>query len=625
MVTDTVRNSTVPVSYTYDNQNRITNISQPNNLAVAYTYDAAGNRKTLRSKTGGTVVGNVSYSYYDDNRLQNVVDAQNSNATTSYQYDAAGNRQYLNLPNNWHVQYSYDALNRLTNINQYQGAAATNPTAAFTYTLDAAGIRTNLSETLNGASSNITWNYDPAYRLLSETRTGALAQTNSYSYDNNGNRQTWTSSTGGTITYAYNANDQIITTTAGSTVTSYQYDGRGNLKQSGTNSYTYNSADQLIAATVNGNTASYQYDQDGRRSQQSGTVGTTNYLWDETSAYGDVLLETNGSGAAQSSYVLGGSELLSQNKIGGTGISYLLHDGQGSTRALADGSGNLRSSELYTYDAFGNLISDQTNPATSYLYTGQQFDVLTSLYSLRARYYNPGDGKFLSRDTVSIDPGNPVELNRYSYAINNVINRIDPSGHFIETAARYSVSTKPENTIPLAFISLGVFSTLASLGILGAAVILSINIKDETDKNCRHHNFGQILDPPTFCLALGLNDPVGRDYVGELISQHPMLSRYEDVYRQDITNFVFKIWFLMSASREIHFNLEDLNPNFATSIVRFSFDRGFQPDTNNFTNYELCLVKKTFWYKTVIYNGDKAIGESFGYMDLRKTTPNCQF
>ena len=625
LVTDTVRSGTVPVSYSYDNQNRITGISQPNNLSVAYTYDAAGNRKTLQSKTGSTVVGNVSYNYYDDNRLQNVVDAQNSNATTSYQYDAAGNRQYLNLPNNWHVQYSYDALNRLTNINQYQGAAATNPTAAFTYTLDAAGIRTNLSEALNGASSNITWNYDPAYRLLSETRTGALAQTNSYSYDNNGNRQTWTSSTGGTITYAYNANDQIITTTAGSTVTSYQYDGRGNLKQSGTNSYTYNSADQLIAATVNGNTASYQYDQDGRRSQQSGTVGTTNYLWDETSAYGDVLLETNGSGAAQSSYVLGGSELLSQNKIGGTGISYLLHDGQGSTRALADGSGNLRSSELYTYDAFGNLISDQTNPATSYLYTGQQFDVLTSLYSLRARYYNPGDGKFLSRDTVSIDPGNPVELNRYSYAINNVINRIDPSGHFIETAARYSVSTKPENTIPLAFISLGVFSTLASLGILGAAVILSINIKDETDKNCRHHNFGQILDPPTFCLALGLNDPVGRDYVGELISQHPMLSRYEDVYRQDITNFVFKIWFLMSASREIHFNLEDLNPNFATSIVRFSFDRGFQPDTNNFTNYELCLVKKTFWYKTVIYNGDKAIGESFGYMDLRKTTPNCQF
>jgi len=307
-------------------------------------------------------------------------------------------------------------------------------------------MRTNLSENLNGASSNIAWNYDRAYRLLSETRTGTLAQTNSYTYDNNGNRQSWTSSIGGTVTYSYNANDQIITTTAGSTVTNYQYDGRGNLKQSGTSSYTYNAADLLITVVVNGNTANYQYDQDGRRVQQSVGSNVTNYAWDETSAYGDVLLETNGSGAAQTTYVLGGSELLSQNKIGGTGISYFLHDGQGSTRALVDGSGNVRSSELYTYDAFGNLISGQTNLATSYLYTGQQFDAPTSLYSLRARYYNPNDGRFVSRDINNIDSNNPIELNRYVYTSNNSINKIDPNGRELEEYGALNQNSNQEKS-----------------------------------------------------------------------------------------------------------------------------------------------------------------------------------
>ncbi|MCA9915125.1 MAG: hypothetical protein KC496_17340, partial [Anaerolineae bacterium] len=56
----------------------------------------------------------------------------------------------------------------------------------------------------------------------------------------------------------------------------------------------------------------------------------------------------------------------------------------------------------YEYDAFGNLQGDPTLE-TSYLYTGQQFDPLTELYSLRARYYDPTLGRFLSQDTYPYD------------------------------------------------------------------------------------------------------------------------------------------------------------------------------------------------------------------------------
>lgn len=67
-------------------------------------------------------------------------------------------------------------------------------------------------------------------------------------------------------------------------------------------------------------------------------------------------------------------------------------------------------------------------PNTNYLYTGQQYDSATDLYSLRARYYDPSDGRFLKRDTWAFNFKKPVELNRYLYTANNPINLVDPSG-----------------------------------------------------------------------------------------------------------------------------------------------------------------------------------------------------
>ena len=129
--------------------------------------------------------------------------------------------------------------------------------------------------------------------------------------------------------------------------------------------------------------------------------------------------------------------LISQTDTAGT--LYFLPDAQGSTRALIDSNGAL--GQTYDYDAFGNLQGDyQSGLDTSYLYTGQQFDDVSGLYSLRARYYDPSLGRFLSRDTYPYNYQNPFELNRYVYTANNPATWSDPSGYSVGYGAIVSVS-----------------------------------------------------------------------------------------------------------------------------------------------------------------------------------------
>jgi len=176
----------------------------------------------------------------------------------------------------------------------------------------------------------------------------------------------------------------------------------------------------------------------------------------EASPYGDVVYEYDGSsGTALASYVLGGTGLVSQTQSGTT--SYFLQNGQGSTSGLTNGSGGL--SDTYSYTAFGELFDQSGTTDNNYLYTGQQFDSLTGLYSLRARYYNPALGRFLSQDTHPYNFGNPVELNRYVYTGNNPINAMDPSGHLAA-----------ENVF-LGSFSLGRTVTIAAILVTAAIVI----------------------------------------------------------------------------------------------------------------------------------------------------------
>jgi RHS repeat-associated protein len=134
-------------------------------------------------------------------------------------------------------------------------------------------------------------------------------------------------------------------------------------------------------------------------------------------------METDSSGTTMASYVLAGLEIVSQRRAGST--SYYLHDAQGSVRGLADPAGAV--TDRYTYAAFGELVEQEGGTENPYRYTAQQYGEASGLYSLRARYYDPTSGRFLSRDPLE-QWRNVRELNRYSYAASDPLNLVDPSG-----------------------------------------------------------------------------------------------------------------------------------------------------------------------------------------------------
>ncbi|MDP3938570.1 MAG: RHS repeat-associated core domain-containing protein, partial [Deltaproteobacteria bacterium] len=106
---------------------------------------------------------------------------------------------------------------------------------------------------------------------------------------------------------------------------------------------------------------------------------------------------------------------------------YIHPDHLGSTRLLRDGAGQETRRQAYT--PFGDTASETGTGEIRYEYVGGALDAETGLYYLGARYYAPAIGRFLQPDDLG-NPFDPQSLNRYTYARNNPVNFLDPTGQF---------------------------------------------------------------------------------------------------------------------------------------------------------------------------------------------------
>ena len=86
-----------------------------------------------------------------------------------------------------------------------------------------------------------------------------------------------------------------------------------------------------------------------------------------------------------------------------SGTYYYLGDGLGSVMKTTDSTGAVVNS--YTYDVYGAVTSSSGTQTNELDFAGEQTDPTTGLQFLRARYYDPTTGTFISRDPLSIGIG----------------------------------------------------------------------------------------------------------------------------------------------------------------------------------------------------------------------------
>jgi len=390
------------LNFGYDSLNRLISHTDYFGNLIQYEYDTVGNITKIVYPENKV----IEYAYYDDNLLHTVKDwLQN---TTTYFYRDDGSLEKTTKPNGTFVEYAYDNAGRMTSL--VNKTSNEDTICSFAFALDSVG--NHIEEDMNVPMdypeiplSDITYSYDAANRMLS---AGNL----SFSHDLNGNLTQQTSN-------------------------------KGNI------SYSYNSEDYLSSVSAGGLNATYQYDAMGKRRSATRNGQTTRYVLDVNHSPENALVETDASNTPIYYYIYGNG-LLYRIKASNNSIQYYHYDFRGSTIAITDQNENI--THKYLYDAFGAVIAEEEpeNEFNAFRYVGK-YGVMyedSLLYFMRARFYRPDLGRFLSEDPVWY-------LNLFVYAKNNVIKFIDPKGEnpeddikiILEFSAEIAASEIGENIV----------------------------------------------------------------------------------------------------------------------------------------------------------------------------------
>jgi RHS repeat-associated protein len=461
-------------SYQYDNFHRIkqvnTNLKSLAQRQFKYQYDAAGRMRQNTYPSGFEVT-----ALY--NGLGFLTGYQNPETKNSYwqaeTMDAFGNWVGERLGNDIETLRTYDAASGLlatiksTNAGETAGSGNVQN---LDYKWDSQGnLRKRTDANLNASE---TFNYDGVNRLLSATTTGLASgeRTLSYAYDALGN-MTYKSDLSDANGMAYGTQNGtginagpsrlISVTKGGSILHNYRYDANGNMTQRGNVNVNYTAANKpsriwtgspQVAGFVEN---SFLYDTDEQRFYQQqkqglNTVRETYYFGAGYEEVFDTDPDTQIKTRKQKAYVGGvmihsftqSDALTGGGKI--TDIQYLHYDHLGSTNVITKSNGEV--AQKLAFDPFGkarqaNWEDAQTTPTnnpdwasialnhTSQGYTGHEMLADFDLIHMGGRLYDPTAGRMMSADPFIQAPYFGQSYNRYSYAWNNPLSAIDPTGY----------------------------------------------------------------------------------------------------------------------------------------------------------------------------------------------------
>ena len=427
-------------SYTYDcydGLGRLLHGSQTTGTAppyqFTYAYNAAGSLTSMTYPSGRQ----VTYAYDSDDRTTTVTNvaanAPYATVPSPSGYATNGSITSLTLGNNvveatslndrfqpWQIQAQLSSSTLLS--LGYSYCAGQSPGSTATCTNNNGNVQ---AQVITRGGQTWTQNYgytDGMNRLNSaaETISGSSGWSESYTYDNVGNR--WVT----TPVEATNEVPQLqswcwnSSTQTNNRVIAWSYDNAGNILSIPAieRSSTYDAENRQTSVTLNGVTSSYTYDSDGHRITKSvGGADPTTYVYDpagQLAAEYGTATDTDG------------------------GTRYLNADALGTTRLKADVTGTILN--CYDFLPFGQELLAGTDARSSCFgaspdnfnmkFTGKERDSESGLDFFGARYFSGAQGRFTSPDQPfnDQDPSDPQSWNLFSYGRNNPLLYTDPTG-----------------------------------------------------------------------------------------------------------------------------------------------------------------------------------------------------
>ena len=465
-------NAVAEIRYSYDARDRLVRIEDSNGRFLAYEYDDHGRRRAWSDQTGFR----LEYGYDELGRVQALrasPDGESVEEVALYAFDAAGRLSRKVLGNGVVSAYEYNAAGQLIHLMHRLPDEAL--LGRFDYAYDARGLRTSL-ETPDGEWS---YEHDDAGQLVRAAFSSLDPDLPDldlvYRYDAGGNRLQ-TMRNGETVDYQVNALNQYLR--VGST--RYEFDSDGNLVREespdGTVEYAWDADNRLMAMESPDGRVEHAYDALGQRVSVVGPTGGGAWLTDpdryptavagfdtdtgearhvvtfpfarsNPGAAPSLLRRTFGAAAGYAagpfgsppSVGLGGRAGDSVARVfptaepalgveatsGSEGWSYLLGDVMGNVTTQVGSAGEILRADAY--QPFGNPISPAPEPVgQSFGFAGQWglHQEGGGLVNMRARFYAPDLGRFLSEDPAGLIAG----PNRYAYVDNRPLSLIDPSG-----------------------------------------------------------------------------------------------------------------------------------------------------------------------------------------------------
>lgn len=378
------------ITYSYGDESihKATNILEDNEDSLKVevingedTYVAQLENDTLTSHFVTSEDVTVAESEKEITEEQRVEAEKNSEETIEYQYDENDNIIEVKTDGVVTAAYEYDGFGQLVREDSLE----------------------------NGTT--VINEYDAGGNILSATE---------YSLDMEADTDTLTG--GSTAAYEYGDEEwgDLLTAYNGAEIT---YDEIGNPVQYYNGMAFEWEGKELTSVQSDGKTTTYSYDGDGLRTRKSTDSGQTDYFWEN----GNLIGESRNGNVIWYMYDAG-------NAIAGfqyDGNSYYFNKNlQGDVLSIADSNGTVLVE--YGYDAWGKtqIVSgdEELGNLNPIKYRGYYYDAETGFYYLQNRYYDAETGRFLNADCqLDFEAGN-AEGNLFTYAGNNSVMRVDPTG-----------------------------------------------------------------------------------------------------------------------------------------------------------------------------------------------------